>query len=97
MAIDPTRSLDVRARAAEAAAELNDRQQADAADRTTVRGDQVEISDEARALAKKGDAGGVPETQARLAEIQDRLDTGFYDQPDVVKDVARRILEAGDL
>ena len=97
MAIDPTRSSDVRARAAEAAAELNERNRTAPAERTDARRDQVDISDEARALAAQAGADAVPVTQAKLAEIQARLDSGFYDQPDVAKDIARRILEAGDL
>jgi hypothetical protein len=97
MAIDPIRSSDVRARAAEAAAELNERNRAGPEERAESRGDQVDISEEARALAEQAGADSVPVTQAKLAEIQGRLNTGFYDQPEVAIDMARRILEAGDL
>lgn len=97
MPIDPTRSSDVRARAAEAAAELNERGHAAKGDRPETRRDQVDISDEARALAEQAGADAVPVNQAKLAEVQDRLHSGFYDQAEVTEDIARRILEEGDL
>ena len=95
MSIDPTRSSDIRARGAEKAAELaeNQRKQTDRPDRR----DQVQISDEARALAEQGGVDRIPVTEARLAEIQARLDSGYYDRPDVVRQIAERIAESGDL
>lgn len=97
MAIDPTRSLDVQARALEAAAELGDRDNAGPAGKQAARGDQVEISDEARALAEQSDVDGIPASQARLAEVQDRLDSGYYERPEVIDEIAGRILDSGDL
>ena len=97
MAIDPTRSLDAQARAMEAAAELGDRDDTSRTDKQPVRGDQVQISDEARALAELNDVDGIPGTQAQLAEIQDRLDSGFYERPEVIDEIAGRILDSGDL
>ena len=97
MAIDPTRSANIGARAAELAAELGDRAPAGQTDRATERRDQVEISDQARELARQEGAEGVPAAQARLAEIRDRLENGFYDRPEVLKEIAERILESGDL
>jgi hypothetical protein len=98
MTIDPTRSLDIRARAAARAAEPADRDpkaQADA--KSAGRADQVDISDAARALAQGGEPDGIPVALARLAEVQERLDSGFYELPDTISDVARRLLDSGDL
>jgi len=64
------------------------------------RGDRVEISEEARALARSRLAEAVEEaalTPERIAEIQRRIDTGFYDSPEIVHHVARAILARGDL
>lgn len=33
----------------------------------------------------------------RLAQVRDRIATGFYEQPEVVREIALRILESGDL
>lgn len=57
------------------------------------RADSVEISLEGRALAALQVDSGRP-TQA---EIQIRIDSGFYGQPEVAEEVARRIAESGDL
>jgi anti-sigma28 factor (negative regulator of flagellin synthesis) len=98
MTIDPTRSLDIRARAAARAAEPTDRDQKAQADaKSGNRADQVDISDAARALAREGEADGIPVALARLAEVQERLDGGFYELPDTIADVARRLLDSGDL
>ena len=97
MAIDPTRSLDAQARALEAAAEISDREKTGQAEKQSARADQVDISDEARALAEQNDVDGIPGTQARLAEVQDRLDSGYYDRPEVIDEIAGRILDSGDL
>ena len=97
MAIDPTRSSSIRARAAEAAAELNKRAPAKSTDPSGERRDQVEISDAGRALAEQAELDAVPSNQAKLAEVQERLENGFYDQPAVAADIARRIIEADDL
>jgi len=97
MTIDPTRSLDIRARTAEAAAEIAERNRGEQASKRSGRTDQVEISDAARALAEQDGTDGMPVTQARLAEVQERLDSGFYERADTIEDVARRLLDSGDL
>ena len=97
MAIDPTRSSSIRARAAEAAAELNRRSPSKSTDESGTRGDQVEISDAGRALAEQAQLDAVPMNQAKLAEAQERLASGYYDQPEVTEEIARQIIEADDL
>ncbi len=97
MAIDPTRSLEVGARAAEAAREALDREASARTDEAAARTDQVEISDEARALAEQGGVDGIPSGAARLAEIAERLESGFYDRPEIVEALAERLLESDDL
>ena len=61
--------------------------------RQVPRGDRVEISPEGRVLAGLQVDGG----RATEAEIQNRIGSGFYDQPEVAEEVARRIHEGGDL
>lgn len=64
------------------------------------RGDRVEISNEGRALSSQA---GISEatistlTAERLEEIQQRIDSGTYDTPDMAEEVARRLLISGDL
>jgi hypothetical protein len=71
---------------------------ADAADGSTARADSVEVSSEARALAE---ASGVRPTRSslppeRLEQIGERLATGFYDRPEVVAELARRLVSHPD-
>ena len=61
--------------------------------RQVSRADRVEISSEGRVLA----ALQVDSGRATEAEIQNRIGSGFYDQPEVAEEVARRIHEGGDL
>jgi hypothetical protein len=96
MSIDPTRAADIGTRGAAQPSEATHVRGAARAD-APVRRDQVEISDEARALAASEATGDLPVAEARLAEVQARLAEGFYRQEDVVRDVAARILESGDL
>ncbi|MEM7416450.1 MAG: hypothetical protein AAF389_13180 [Gemmatimonadota bacterium] len=99
MAIDPTRPSDLRTGQAGHAdrAELGEREGSGAPVRPPVRGDQVEISDQARALVEQGGVDDTPTTQTRLAEVQGRLDSGFYEQPETIRQTASKILESGDL
>lgn len=99
MAIDPTRPSDLRAGQAGHAdrAELGDREQVAATPQPPVRGDQVEISDQARALERQAGVDDMPVAQARLAEVQGRLEDGFYELPETVRQTASKILESGDL
>jgi hypothetical protein len=76
--------------------------------RAVDRGDQVQISDAARELAASADAapadamsavgqpvGGL--SAARADEIRQRILTGAYHSAQIVDEVARRILERGEL
>jgi len=60
------------------------------------RTDTVEISDAGR--AKAAEATFAPESRAaRLQNIRERILRGAYDTDEVVAEVARRILDRGDL
>jgi len=96
MAIDPTRSSEIRTGAAEKAAEPIAPEKGAKAT-APARGDQVEISAEARSLAERGGVDRVPFTETRATEIRERLDSGFYDQPEVVRQIAERIVASGDV
>lgn len=65
-------------------------------------GDRVEISDAGRALAAREtdslDAKGRTELSAeRVGEIRQRILEGAYNSTHVVDEVARRMLERGDI
>ena len=62
-----------------------------------VRGDRVDISSEARALAAEGDVDRVPFTETRLQELRELIASGHYDRPDVVAELAQRLTDSGDL
>jgi hypothetical protein len=60
----------------------------------------VEISDAGRALSSKGSLLNEMlsiQTSEHLAQIQERIDSGAYDTPEMAEQVARRILVSGDL
>ncbi len=61
--------------------------------------DRVDISAEARALAEEAPAeapeGVLPPD--RLVDLRRQIQARFYDQPEVAEQVARRIIERGDL
>ena len=61
--------------------------------------DRVELSPEARALAARLEHAGEGEelTPERIAELRQRIREGVYDSPAVAEEVARRVLESGDL
>lgn len=63
------------------------------------RGDSVQISDAGRALAtQQAEGSGRPELSAeRIGEIRERILTGAYNSVEVVEEVARRMLERGDI
>ena len=60
---------------------------------STTRVDTVEISDAGRARAAESTSTRSP----RLQEIRERILRGAYDTDEVVAEVARRILDRGDL
>ena len=55
--------------------------------------DRVEISDAGRALAAKGGELSAD----RVSELRQRVLSGAYNSLDVVDQVARRVLDAGDV
>ena len=60
---------------------------------STTRVDTVEISDAGRARASESTST----RSLRVREIRDRILRGAYDTDEVVAEVARRILDRGDL
>lgn len=86
-----------RARTAETR-KITDAAAAKAADTPrAAKGDSVDVSAEAKALAQATEsrtASSIP--PAKLKEIGERLATGFYDQPQVVDHVARRLAKDPD-
>jgi hypothetical protein len=63
------------------------------------RQDKVEVSDEARNLAEAGQGRAVTQSSLspdRLREIGERLASGFYDRPEVIEEVARRVITGPD-
>jgi anti-sigma28 factor (negative regulator of flagellin synthesis) len=65
-------------------------------DATNSRVDSVAISDAGRAKAAESEATRDARS-SHLQEIRERILRGAYDTDDVVAEVARRILERGDL
>ena len=61
--------------------------------------DRVEISEKGRALAEASvaDAAHGALSPERLAQINERVEDGTYNTAEVAEEVARRILDAGDL
>jgi anti-sigma28 factor (negative regulator of flagellin synthesis) len=68
----------------------------DANGKATTRSDTVEISDAGRAKAAESTAAPAARN-ARLQDIRERILRGAYDTDEVVGEVARRILDRGDL
>ena len=68
----------------------------DTTDKNATRTDTVEISDAGRAKAAVATPGSDPRN-VRLQGIRDRILQGAYDTDEVVGEVARRILDRGDL
>ena len=62
--------------------------------------DRAEISTEGLSLARETamaeaiEAGLEPD---RLEEIHGRIESGFYQQPEVIEEVAQRMIAAGDI
>ena len=63
---------------------------------TPARVDRVEISDAGRALAAKGTEGSEMSAD-RVSELRQRVLSGAYNSLEVVDQVARRLLETGDV
>ncbi|MEP9412231.1 MAG: flagellar biosynthesis anti-sigma factor FlgM [Candidatus Brocadia sp.] len=62
--------------------------------------DSVDISKEARDLKKsiknlKSGVGEIPDVRAaKLEEVKAKLENGFYDRPEVIEQVAKKVAEA---
>lgn len=97
MAIDPTRSPEVGAGAAGRVPEASPSGDGPGRASERARADQVEISEEARSLAEQAEVERVPFTEARAAEVRERLDAGFYASPDVIRRIAEKLADSGDL
>lgn len=68
--------------------------------RRAERTDRVEISGTGREHALQQLAGGgrgAPLAPQRVAELRERISIGFYDAPEVLDRVARRIVDSGEL
>ena len=65
---------------------------------STDREDSVQVSSEARALAQASEVrppkSSLP--PERLQQIGERLATGFYDRPEVIDDLAKRLVSHPD-
>lgn len=59
------------------------------------RSDRVELSEEGQAMASQAAHEGL--SPERLEEIARRIDDGTYDSEEVAEEVARRLLNSGDL
>ncbi len=86
------------ARAAEAQQQAQARTAKSGAEARPERADTVDVSSEAKALAEQSEARGAESTlpKDRLKEIGERLASGFYDQPEVIDQVARRVAKDPD-
>lgn len=62
--------------------------------------DSVDISKEARDLKKtiknlKSGVGEIPDVRtAKLEEVKAKLENGFYDRPEIIEQVAKKVAEA---
>jgi anti-sigma28 factor (negative regulator of flagellin synthesis) len=61
------------------------------------RSDSVQISDAGRALSTGGPSGSGALSAERVAELRKRVLEGAYNSTQVVDQVAKRILERGDV
>jgi|GEM_PF-3490220 len=66
------------------------------------RADRVEISEEGRLLAARLDqasatTGGEVELPEWIQSIRAKIAEGAYDTPEVIEDVARKLIASGDL
>lgn len=61
------------------------------------RSDKVSISDAGRALAAQASGGKGELTPERISEIRERILSGAYNSLEIVEQVARKMLESGDI
>ena len=95
--VDPAELERTRARPAEPVTSPVTKK--DAVDSDDQKLDSVQVSSEARALADPSGArpprGTLP--PERLQQIGERLATGFYDRPEVIDELAKRLVNHSDL
>lgn len=91
------------AKSVTAPAESGKKQTAGQAGSTAARSDSVQISDAGKALAaQQAEAAGPAASKGslsaeRIAEIRQRILDGAYNSVEVVDQVARRMLDSGDI
>jgi len=61
------------------------------------RADRVDISPEGRELAARLLDEGREAAETRLRDIRARIDSGVYDDPSMAEEVARRLVDSGEL
>ncbi len=68
------------------------------ADRNRSRADSADVSAEARALAEQQGSSAARSSLSadRVKEISERLESGFYDRPEVIAQVARGVANDPD-
>ena len=66
-------------------------------ERAPRRGDSVGISPEGLAMAERARNTEQSLSPERLEQIGSRISSGYYDDPSVAHEVARRMLASGDL
>jgi hypothetical protein len=99
MVIDPSKAVDLKARVEETSTRPRGRVRdtSVSSERSEARRDQVQISDEARALAAGGSETLSVGESSKVAEVQKRLSEAFYDDPQIAQETVQRILSAGIL
>jgi hypothetical protein len=97
MVIDPSKSVEIRTRVAEGSSLPTGRDSSTTSEQTESRRDQVQFSDEARALAAEESANQAAEIRDRVGEVQARLQEAFYDDLQIAQETVRKILSAGVL
>jgi len=98
MTINPIQPGGIRPREASETADASKPNVGQPNTKSPILGDQVEISAEARALAAQSDGGDrIPFTESRLTELRALLAAGHYDKPDMMSQLAQRLLDSGDL
>ena len=91
-------ALEAARTAAARKAETSAEKPAADAERNRARSDSADVSSEAKALADQQEvrqAGSSLEPQ-RLKEVTARIESGFYDQPEVIDQVARGVANDPD-
>ena len=97
MTIDPAHSSKIQGHPPEIVAPERKSKEAMPPARPPERGDKVDISREGRSLAAMNEAGTAPLPEARLAEIRALIESGHYERPELLSELADRLMDSGDL